>query len=152
MFALLVMLACADPEAVMPTPDTIAYHFQDASVPPPHHRSYTITASATEARVVVDSYGEVLNDHTVKLEAGAFDAVAKLAAGVRSAERPEKGPGCTGGTGESLTLSADGKVVLKGSLQHCGGDTSGTLAGELTELKKALQGLFGSDFRALLKD
>ena len=66
---------------------------------------------------------------------------------------PDPGPpqDCVGGTGESLTLTASGHVVLRGDRHHCGGRSTGGLIGDLTLLKQALQELFGGRFRDLLR-
>ena len=69
--AAVTTVACAsdaDPadEAVEldPASATVEYHYQDSSVPPEYHRSYTLTVTQGEADLVVDSYGDVLHDET----------------------------------------------------------------------------------------
>lgn len=42
----------------------VRYHYRDSSVPPEHHRSYTVTVTPDEAHIGVDSYGDVLHDET----------------------------------------------------------------------------------------
>ena len=41
----------------------VYYHFGDASVPPPDHRSYTLQVKKDAIDVTIDSYGEILAQH-----------------------------------------------------------------------------------------
>ncbi len=132
----------------------LEYHYQDASVPPPFHRSYRLTVTPTEAHLRVDSYGEVVNEVTRPLPPEAFVELTTVveAAGLRSVPETEPEEGCSGGTGESLALFAEDALLLRGSLSHCGGGTYGDLAGDLPAVREAARALFGPDFRALLRE
>ncbi len=49
----------------------VYYHFGDASVPPPDHRSYTLQVKKDAIDVTIDSYGEILAQHH-------FDASSRI--------------------------------------------------------------------------
>jgi len=98
----------------------IGYHFGDSSVPPEYHRSYTLTVRKGEARLVVDSYGDVLHDVSQpigeRLWTGLLDEVAEL-----ESSTLEEESGCTGGTSRSLEVNDDGRMV-RIDVGLCGGD------------------------------
>jgi hypothetical protein len=106
----------------------VALRFQDASVPPPYHRSYVITLTPTTIRKVVDSYGDVISDDSAPLAEGEFDRVvdAMKALGLRGGAAASDG--CSGGTGRTLEVFAGSKVVLTASSSDCGGKSAGPLA------------------------
>lgn len=109
--------------------DRIELRFQDASVPPPHHRSYTITLTPTRVRRVVDSYGDVLSDDAETLASGEFAGFVKSLQklGLKSGTG-KGGDGCTGGTSRSLVAFAGSARVIEVSSATCGGKESGPLA------------------------
>lgn len=94
----------------MDTCDQIVYHFQDASVPPPYHRSYVITVREGESHVVVDSYGDVLADTSYALSAAAWENLRSLTADLQKPGRYEA-KGATGTSGNLLTLYSAGKEI-----------------------------------------
>lgn len=116
------------PATTTPAADAIAtvvYQFHDASVPPEYHRSYTVTVTEGSATVVVDSYGDIIDQATEPIDAAAWAATVDLTASYAGTESTEH-PGCTGGTAEELTaLDAGGAEVLHVYLDHCG-ESSGT--------------------------
>ena len=122
----------------------IIYHFLDASVPPPYHRSFTITATEAEVRVVVDSYGEILADETLPLEPGVFQGLvdALTMSDIRIGEEISS-EGYTGGTTETLTVYAGDEVIFSGYVYNCAGKKFGTLRGD--DL-----GSFADSIRALI--
>jgi hypothetical protein len=81
--------------------DKLVYRFGDASLPPQYHRSYTVTVTETKMNVLVDSYGEKIEEAAFDLKSGDFkglmDAFAK--AGIKNCDMKDE-PGCTGGTSE----------------------------------------------------
>ena len=112
----------------------IIYGFQDASVPPDDHRSYTIYLTNKNYRFVVDSYGEIIKDTTfvltnqkekVKNMQKAFKSCK-----IKNKEHQEGDIGCTGGNGEFIKMISDGEIVFYGSNYYCGGKTTGNLSGE----------------------
>ncbi len=98
----------------------IDYGFNDSSVSPEYHRSYTITISPTNIHVQVDSYGDVLADKNLPISSNQFEELiqtineANLVSG-----RNEPADPCDGGTSESLTIKAADKQVYNGYFDHC---------------------------------
>ena len=109
----------------------IVYRFGDASVPPQYHRSYTITVTAGQARVVVDSYGDVLAEQAYEITREEFEGIVRSLSRHRIG-RAELGEdeGCTGGTTETISYSDGVNELFSGSVYHCGGRDSGNLGGD----------------------
>jgi hypothetical protein len=131
------MLASASSEF-----DEIVYRFQDASVPPPDHRSVTITVQGGSILRVVDSYGDEIERHEARLDERHFEEFVDLftKAGVRNREQDdEKLAGCTGGTSESIRLSHRGNQVFAGRIERCGGEDVANFTGDLRPLISALK-------------
>lgn len=119
--------------------DKVVYRFQDASVPPPDHRSYTITVTPNEISKVVDSYGDIVSEQANAINAGQFQALlaGMEALGIESAAQAEgEERGCTGGTSDSLQVYAGNEQVLAGTAASCGGDVSGTIVGDVRGVAK----------------
>ena len=124
----------------------IIYSFQDASVPPEYHRSYSIILSDKNYRFVVDSYGETIKDTTIvllnqnKKIKQTLKAFKK--AQIKNVKRSKTDNGCSGGNGEAIKIIKEGTVFFKGSNYYCGGQTDGDLSGAtklfLKELKKEI--------------
>lgn len=110
----------------------ITYYFGDASVPPDYHRSYSVTVTVDKVRVVVDSYGELLADREYAMTSLQFDDLKK------SLERHSirnltsvNDETCTGGTSERITYSDENGELFSGSVDHCGGQDTGNLGGDV---------------------
>jgi len=124
----------------------ITYSFQDASVPPEYHRSYSIILSENNYRFVVDSYGEIIKDTMIFLSNQRKKIRQTLRAfkkgQIKNVKRSKKNNGCSGGNGEEIKIIKEGKVYFKGSNYYCGGQTEGNLSGDtklfLNELKKEI--------------
>ncbi|MGB3714434.1 MAG: hypothetical protein WA996_08400, partial [Candidatus Promineifilaceae bacterium] len=98
-----------------------------------------------EARIVVDSYGDILAEREVDISTGLFEAVvASLVEKDIRACKLRANEGCTGGTSESVVASGGGSVLFSASVYHCGGDSSGDLCGDIKG--------FAEDLRRLLPD
>jgi len=123
----------------------IAYHFGDASVPPHCHRSYSITVTAAEARVVVDSYGEILADETYPIASEQFDDLKKALVDRRIMNCVSTDDeGCTGGTSERISYCDGEKELFSGTVYHCGQNDTGNLCGDISE--------FAEDVTTLIPD
>jgi hypothetical protein len=109
----------------------IVYCFGDASVPPQYHRSYKITLTPGQARVVVDSYGDVLAEKAYEITREEFEGIVRSLSRHRIG-RAELGEdeGCTGGTTETIRYSDAAHELFSGSVYHCGGRDSGNLGGD----------------------
>ena len=110
--------------------DKIEYYFADSSTPPDYHRSYSLTVTKTEARIVVDSYGTTLLDKTYKLKKGqwakAVEALKKL--DIQSKKKGKAAP-CSGGTTESFYLYAGSESLFRGYLDNCADELSTMVVG-----------------------
>lgn len=145
--AILALSACgggatdppADPPAGLPDDATVSYTFRDSSVPPPYHRSFVLTFDRAQARIVVDSYGDVLADRTAPMTADAWAQVSETFAGLRDIVIVEPAQGCVGGT--SFVLAVSGSTAFDLSGTQCGGANSNA-AERLTEWVRPVRSLF----------
>lgn len=108
----------------LPHGAVVTYRFQDSSVPPPYHRSYTLTFDQERARIVVDSYGEVLADETTAMTPEAWEGVSASFDVIRGLKVAEPAQGCTGGTGFAVNVNSDGTAVVDIEGYACGGVNS----------------------------
>jgi hypothetical protein len=119
------LAACGDDDdqAVAEIGDNsvIEYHYGDASVEPESHRSYTLTISPDEVHVVVDSYGDVLQDTTVPLPAEVWTGLAENVGELAAIDSDDGGDGCDGGTSRSMSVTNGSDVVYDLELGVCGG-------------------------------
>lgn len=141
----------------------MTFEFTDSSVPPEHHRSFTVTASGHEVNVVVDSYGDVLHDVTEPMPAEAWEEfladgpgeITAMSLDVEASEAESKGEregegddgDCAGGTSSSIRLTQEGETRLSVDLDSCTSEGS-EQSDELRELIKPL--LENVDMEALL--
>ena len=140
--AAVAMSACgaaADPPAGLPDDATVSYTFRDSSVPPPYHRSFVLTFDRAQARIVVDSYGDVLADRSAPMTAEAWSQVSASFGGLRDIVIIEPEQGCVGGT--SFVLSVSGSVTFDLSGTQCGGANSNA-AERLTQWVRPVRSLF----------
>ena len=114
---------------------SIIYGFQDASVPPDEHRSYTIYLTKKNYRFVVDSYGEIIKDTTLVLinQKAKFKKAQKAfkLCKIKKREQKIEDMGCTGGDGVFIKIIKDGEIVFHGSNYYCAGKTEGNLIGDI---------------------
>ncbi len=114
------------PSATPETMQSLQYRFRDSSVPPPSHRSRTLTLRRGGAHKVVDSYGDVISDEKRKLTAADWETVIRQ---FREADfkntKKSTAPMCAGGTGHEVTAMAGTTVLFKGSWESCGGKITG---------------------------
>ena len=112
------------PPADLSPAATVTYEFHDSSVPPPYHRSYVLTFDRTGARLVVDSYGEVLADRATAVPAEAWNQVAQAFGGIRDITVVEPEQGCTGGTSFMVSVADGGATSFRLHGSECGGVNS----------------------------
>ncbi|MFM8598572.1 MAG: hypothetical protein ACKOB8_06150 [Mycobacterium sp.] len=144
--AVLALSACgggadppAGPPAGLPADATVSYTFRDSSVPPPYHRSFVLTFDRAQARIVVDSYGDVLADRSAPMTAQAWTQVSETFAGLRDIVIVEPEQGCVGGTSFVLAVSGSATFDLSGT--QCGGANSNA-AERLTQWIRPVRSLF----------
>ena len=112
-------------DATATADDTVVtYQFQDSSVPPRYHRSYTLTFDRQQAHIVVDSYGEILADQTVEMDPAAWEQVTSALDTVGNLQVQEPAQGCTGGTGFVVQVDRGGSRVVDIDGYACGGVNS----------------------------
>ena len=110
------------------------YRFHDASVPPEYHRSYTLTADAESAHLVVDSYGTVLHDVTEPNDAARWERVLDESQTLSNATDVTD-QSCAGGTSEELqVLDGEDQPVVDVLVDHCGSSSGPALDEVVTEL------------------
>ena len=132
------------PPAQQATPaalSSVEYHFQDASVPPPYHRSVTIRVSLDSVDYVVDSYGDVVAEaHAPGSQATLDQAIAAYQAAGFALLPPSTEPGCTGGTSHSVKVEQGSLIAFAGTLSDCGASQTG-LTGDMKGFAQAIKAL-----------
>ena len=123
----------------------ITYHFGDASIPPEYHRSYTVTVTTDKARIVVDSYGDILADKDYEITSKQFDDIRNSLKRnkIRNCTLGDD-KGCSGGTIERISFSDGENKIFSGSVYHCGGKDTGNLCGDIAG--------FADDIKNLVPD
>jgi hypothetical protein len=128
--AVVALSACAsertvvvdDTERIELTDDAeIVYRFGDSSVPPEYHRSYTLTVTKNELHVVVDSYGDIINDVVRPTSPEAWSILVTTFEGVAGVESVENDDGCAGGTSSSLRIVDNRRELVDVGVSNCGG-------------------------------
>jgi hypothetical protein len=111
--------------STLPDDAAVTYAFHDSSVPPPYHRSVTLTLDRDSARIVVDSYGDVLADETTATTAQAWAELGATLASMIDL-KVEPGPdGCTGGTSIDLVVTSGSTPIVDVSPEFCAGSNEG---------------------------
>ena len=105
----------------LPDDALVMYAFQDSSVPPPYHRSVTLTVTKEQAHIVIDSYGDVLADERVATPAAAWNELGATIDSLTGLTVANSAEGCTGGTSISLTVTSGGQELVTLDPEFCGG-------------------------------
>ena len=142
--------ACVGSDLNINNIDTIIYRFQDSSVDPYYHRSYTITVTEPQINISVDVYGDIIAEKTYALKQKELEQIKTVIknAGVSNTTYPEN-PGCAGGTAESVAFYNNEELTFSGNVYHCGGSDFGNLEGDIKSIQAALIALI-PDFKELL--
>ena len=130
--------------------DQIIFIYEDASVPPDDHRSYTITVSPDQLFFEVDSYGELIREDSVSITKNKWNQIrqAFVDSQIHNIAEKENPEGCTGGSGNQVYVRMGFKSLLSGNIYRCGGFNEGNLSGDLDGFEKAIrQDLRSSLFR-----
>ncbi len=118
----------------------IIYHFGDASVPPPYHRSYTVELNKDSLNIVVNSYGDILAKASYQLDSLQFDSiVANIDKYKIKNQKNKQNRGCTGGTSESISYFNGDEKIFYGYVYHCGGTDFGDLEGEVRSFAQEIR-------------
>lgn len=120
----------------------IEYRFTDRSVPPPFHRSYTITVLQDSITVSIYNYSDILYQETrfcsnteLRQAQAAYEAAAI---------KPdiEKEPsGCTGGVTHHIRVHDGIKDELDLYTYDCGGEKRGNMFGDIHAFSSAMKSL-----------
>ena len=131
--------------------DEVVYDFYDSSVPPPYHRSYTITVKPDTVHIVVDSYGTIISDRKFGNTQEQFDHLIGLLddSKIKNVKETDD-DGCTGGTGEAIACYKEGEKLFRGYARYCGGKRTGDLGGDIASIKDYIISLI-PDFSGLMK-
>ncbi len=128
--------------------DQFQYEFGDSSVPPPYHRSYTITLKGNELLFVVDSYGDILLEQRLDISADFKKEVRSLLKTFNIEHKKKTiSDGCAGGTTKYIRLYKNGVEVFKGGLYFCAGDSYGDLSGDLNGFSQSFIQTFLPDLQ-----
>jgi murein DD-endopeptidase MepM/ murein hydrolase activator NlpD len=112
--------------------DKIEYRFNDASVPPEYHRSYSWIVTESKVQYILDSYGSILKDTTIEISELKWEQCknAFLNCGIKNHKNSNSNQGCTGGTSVTIKTWLNGKENFSGTNYYCGGKTEGNLTGD----------------------
>jgi hypothetical protein len=129
----------------------IIYYYYDSSVPQKYHRSYTITITVNKARIIVDSYGDILNDKEFDVDSSQFVLIKKslMINKIKKGKKLES-KGCTGGTSEKIEYFDRDKNLFSASVYHCGNKDYGDMRGNINNLANDIKSLI-PNFSELLK-
>lgn len=121
--------------------DKIEYHFQDASVPPLSHRSFSWILTETHLRYTANSYGANLKDTTIAISTIKWEQckTAFLNCGIKNQKTIESNDGCTGGTGITIQTWLNEKENFSGTAYTCGKTTEGNLSGDFEKFLSIIQ-------------
>lgn len=120
----------------------LIYRYEDASLPPEFHRSYTINVMNEKIHISIDSYHKVLGKKSLPITKTKYQSFVAAILGLNIKVREEvKSNGCTGGTSDKLDIYIGKDYEVKGYIYHCGNENFGNLEGNVgkaVELFKAL--------------
>lgn len=109
----------------LPDDATVVYAFGDSSVPPAYHRSVTLTVTAAEARIVVDSYGDVLADESTATPSAVWQQLGDTLPALQGIVIEGPRDGCVGGTSLQVTVTTPDAELLRLDPEFCGGSNEG---------------------------
>ena len=128
------LYACASkavvPKEKLENVTKVIYRFEDSSVPPAYHRSYTKEVTGSSSSCVVDSYGEIITHSQYSETSALLTELRKILKDSRFEACYRPAPeGCTGGTGERIHLMVNEEKIFSAEVYHCGGKDYGTFCG-----------------------
>lgn len=149
---LIIFPSCNTSKKMKPETTKIIYSYGDSSVPPPYHRSYTISVTNEKLHIVVDSYGDILHDKEYAMTNEKMENLIQVIeeANIRNANETTEADDCVGGTSRSITITSKEDTVVSGTNYYCGGKTYGNLKGDSDALIQALKAII-PDFNTLVE-
>ena len=130
--------------------DQVIFMYDDASVPPDDHRSYTITISSNKMVFEVDSYGDIIRKDSLPITTKKWKQIqnAFIETKIDYVTEKKNPEGCTGGSGNRITVMGTSEKIFSGRQYRCGGFNEGNLSGDIEAFEKAIrEGLDASFFR-----
>ncbi len=126
---------------IMTNADFIVFEYHDASVPPDDHRSYSITVTPNKLYFQVDSYGENIKADSINIGKEKWKQCKRAfeTAGIRNIVEKNETEGCTGGSGNSISIYEGTQPLFKGYQYRCGNGMQGDLEGDLNQFEKAIK-------------
>jgi hypothetical protein len=122
--------------------DRVVWHYGDASVPPPHHRSYSITVTRSEVYCVVDSYVDHIAKSRRKLDSAPIPALMAVFRSAGINEGPAwQGDQPTGCTSRSIQLFIADRAVFSAGALVSGDQLIGRLQGDVSAFAAAMEHL-----------
>lgn len=101
----------------------VEYRYEDSSVPPDYHRSYTIVVTDSSKSIIIDSYGTVLLTQQYANSPKSFKTFIEHLSYVGISKHKEKEDnGCCGGTTEYIRLYKGDDKLFDAYVYHCSGD------------------------------
>ena len=139
---LLMSFSCKEKDAEDEDLIHVEFGFGDSSVPPQYHRSYTLDIEEETTTLLIDSYGDTL----LFEEFNSNGRLKKVQEIVRSSNmkgcKETDDDGCTGGTSVALTAETATGAVVDGYAYKCAGSYTGTICGDIDDLKSRIRDLF----------
>ncbi len=131
---------------------SFSYSFGDSSVPPPYHRSYTISVEGDTVNLQVDSYGDILADKNYPIPENGLQQIKDLLLKHKITSQTRKAnDGCTGGTSKSIAFNcADDAGSFSGAVYYCGGEQYGSMGGAVEEFASEFIQIFVPDLRDVI--
>ena len=107
-------------DTVWNSTDRIEYYFNDSSLPPEYHRSYSLVVTPDSAKIKVTSYSDQLLDKTYKIDSKQFGKVVEelRGLGIKKQRARDANP-CSGGTTEVFKLYSGTKSLFEGFQDNC---------------------------------
>lgn len=116
----------------------VEYNFNDASVAPEYHRSYTITVSEKKKTVKIHCYGDVLlsrdYDNTPEEYLAFRNELSEK--GIKKLKPKKNVVPCDGGTTETLKLYKGDECYFNGYVDNCSNGSTIVLPGSAVQLIK----------------
>lgn len=98
---------------------TVEVGYTDSSVPPEHHRSWTLSADADEIRVSVNSYGDVVAEKRAPMPADTWEDLADAFEEIADIDEVDDEEGCAGGTAITVDIESPQRDA-ETSISACG--------------------------------
>ena len=119
--------------------DTFVYNYQDSSVPPEYHRSYTIEISKDSLNLVVDSYGDIINEFKKEISSNEWNWLIEtyIESRIKNIKKTVD-DWCTGWHWEKIEFFLKSKKIFSWYNYYCAWETFGNIKWDIEKIKKYL--------------